>query len=231
MSLQLKELEPFARGGNRLCFVHPYDDDKVVKVRRPDFTLEDRRKKKGFPKNLRPLSSFDDNLEEFNVLSQFQKDFGEYGFKHISHLYGFEETDMGKGLSLELIRDFDGTISKTLKYVIWFEGVSASLQKAVDDFSQYWGKAGVPSRDLLLHNVVVQKSSQEQVARLVVIDGLGSTSPLPNWLLSRKIFIKKAAKKVLNFHERIKDLLERRDPNLPLPGYHGELFHDGKVGE
>ncbi|MEE4252626.1 MAG: hypothetical protein V2I50_01140, partial [Desulfuromusa sp.] len=60
--IQLQTIEPFARGGNRLCFVHPEDSRLCIKVRRPDFTLEDRRRKKGFPKNLRPLSSFDDNL-------------------------------------------------------------------------------------------------------------------------------------------------------------------------
>ena len=59
MTLVLTDHNPFAQGGNRLCFVHPEDSLRCIKVRRPDFTLEDRRREKGFPKNLKPLSSFE----------------------------------------------------------------------------------------------------------------------------------------------------------------------------
>ncbi len=48
--LQLKTEEAFAKGGNRLCFVHPQDPSLCVKVRRPDFTLADLRKKRAFLK-------------------------------------------------------------------------------------------------------------------------------------------------------------------------------------
>jgi len=156
MTLQLSSLTPFARGGNRLCFVHPTHADRVIKVRRPDFTLADLRRKKGFPKNLRPLSSFDDNREEFAVMQDIARRLGEPAFALVSHCYGFEDTDMGRGLVSELIRDGDGRIARTLKQHIWDHGYGAELQAAVQRFGEAWAQVGVPSRDLLVHNLVVQ---------------------------------------------------------------------------
>ncbi len=115
--LLLKDLKPFAQGGNRLCFVHPENPELCIKVRRPDFTLADRRRKKGFPKNLRPLKSFDDNREEFLVMNKLERFSGLEVFDHISRCFGFVDTDMGKGLVSELIRDENRSISETLKNV------------------------------------------------------------------------------------------------------------------
>ncbi|MEZ5507981.1 MAG: YrbL family protein [Gammaproteobacteria bacterium] len=90
---------PFARGGNRLCFVHPDFPDRVIKVRRPDFSLEDRRRKKGFPKNLRPCTSFDDNAEEKpgdgTILIAASV---KHCIAMSAAVSGFEDSDMGKGL-------------------------------------------------------------------------------------------------------------------------------------
>jgi hypothetical protein len=231
MSLQLGALQPFAQGGNRLCFVHPHFSDRCIKVRRPDFTLADRRRKKGFPKNLKPLSSFDDNLEEFQVMNQFQHFYDEGLFAHISRCYGFEETDMGKGLSSELIRNGDGAISRSLKIYLWDYGYSDKCRNAVQNLCRHWHRYRVPSRDLLLHNIVVQcandGSEQDDIQRLVVIDGLGSSGLLPGHRLPRRMQQAKADRKVENLQLRIADLLSARERG-EFPGTHGMLLHDGK---
>ncbi len=203
MVLQLRKQEPFAWGGNRLCYVHPGHADRCVKVRRPDFTLEDLRRKKGFPKTLRPLSSFDDNLEEFRVLNGFDREYGDEAFRHVSKCYGFEETDLGKGLVSELVRDHDGSISQNIKQYIWREGASDSFHDACDRFCDYWEKMGLPSRTLLIHNILVQKASEKDVSRLVVIDGLGYSGIIPKILLPRAFFISKSARKVVDFRARV----------------------------
>lgn len=229
MSLVLKPLKPFAQGGNRLCYVHPDFADRCIKVRRPDFTLEDRRRKKGFPKNLKPLSSFDDNLEEFRVMQQFQQDYDEGLFDHISRCYGFEDSDMGKGLTSELIRDSDGRISITLKQYLWDFGYPSALQMAVADLCRHWRHYRVPSRDLLVHNVVVQREwqgEQEIIRRLVVIDGLGSADIIPLAWQPERWRKNKTERKLINFHQRIEDMLATRGGET-FPGYHGLLFHDG----
>jgi hypothetical protein len=225
MMLRLAAEKPFAQGGNRLCFVHPDNPDLCIKVRRPDFSLKDRRRKKGFPKNLRPLSSFDDNREEHQVMQQLKRHYGAVLYEHISHCCGFEETDLGKGLVSELVRDADGRISQTLKKYLWDHGLNSAIQTAIASFESYWLRESIPSRDLLLHNIVVQMDGDMPV-RLVVIDGLGSSGFIPLLCLPRRLRNKKIVKKIANFHERIGFLIEQRGAD-EFPGYHGLLFHDG----
>jgi len=224
--LQLTNEAPFAKGGNRLCFIHPLYSDRCIKVRRPDFTLEQLRKKKGFPKNLKPLSSFDDNLEEYNVIESLKKHAGDSIFQVISQYFGFEETDMGRGLVSSLVRDESGSISHTLKQVIWDEGYTQNCKDAVSTFSDYWIELSLPSRDLLLHNIVAQRGIDGTINRLYVIDGLGSPNIMPYWWLPKNAQRKKAMRRINNLHTRIESLISLRG-SKNFPGYHGQLLHDG----
>jgi hypothetical protein len=223
--IQLQQIKPFAQGGNRLCFVHPEDASLCIKVRRPDFTLEARRRKKGFPKNLRPLSSFDDNLEEFREMEKLSRYYGERAFRHISRCYGFIDTDLGKGLISELVRNFDGRIAITLKQCLWENGLTDQVMSAIDDFIVFWIAELIPSRDLLLHNIVVQLAENGAV-RLVVIDGLGAAGIIPFQLMPRWYRARRVVKKIDNFRKRIEDILQQRGSGA-FPGCHGLLFHDG----
>lgn len=227
MSLLLKSIEPFAQGGNRLCFVHPHDQNRCIKVRRPDFTLEDLRRRKGFPKNLKPLASFDDNAEEYRVMRQLYNRFGNALYEHVSNCFGFEDTDMGKGLVSDLIRDDSQKVSHTLKQYIWDNGYTEDCKRSVNQFCRYWESLAVPSRDLLLHNIVAQINAEGNIVRLVVIDGLGSSSMLPSWMLPASFFKKKAKRKTENLRHRIELLLKEREKGGGFPGYHGLLMHDG----
>ncbi|MFI2809708.1 MULTISPECIES: YrbL family protein [Microbulbifer] len=226
MTILLAPEKPFARGGNRLCFVHPDDDSLCIKVRRPDFTLADRRRKKGFPKNLKPLSAFDDNREEWRVMASLQKRYGDLVFHHVSRCFGFVDTDMGRGLVSELIRDGSGAISQTLKKVIWDEAFTDECRTAVEELSRFWEGNLVPSRHLLLHNIVVQRDIQGCIERLVVIDGLGSAGLLPMSIFPRVFQRNKIKKKIAVMHGRIETLLGQRH-QASFPGYHGLLMHDG----
>jgi hypothetical protein len=224
VTLSLADLKPFARGGNRLCFVHPDDPGLCVKVRRPDFSLEQRRRKKGFPKTLLPLSHFDDNLEEFGVMAALDRSFGDAIYQNVSRCHGFAATDMGSGLVSELIRNTDGSIAETLKKYIWDHGFDGRCRRAVEALCHLWTTLAIPSRDLLLHNIVVQRSG-EDIVRLVVIDGLGSAGMIPFHWLPRAVRRYKAKRKVRDLYARIDKLLGQRGQGS-FPGYHGLLLHD-----
>lgn len=226
MSIRLNDFSPFARGGNRLCFVHPDHHDRCIKVRRPDFSLADLRRSKGFPKNLRPLSSFDDNQEEFDVMEAIDKRLGNAAYAVVSRCYGFEPTDLGRGLTSELIRDADGRISRTLKQHIWDAGLHQNLQAAIERFADQWVLLGIPSRDLLVHNIVVQCGAGDAIDRLVVIDGLGSASAWPEKWRSNTMRRARSKRKIDNLYRRITTLLTARTNNT-FPGTHGLLIHDG----
>lgn len=230
MTIDLSTLEPFAKGGNRLCYVHPDDIHRVIKVRRPDRSLEKKRQQKSFPKNLKPLSSLDDNIEENNVMAALDKHIGSEVYQVVSQCFGFEETSLGAGLVSELIRDDNQKISHTLKQYIWDHGFTDDCQQAVATFSEKWIKLAVPSRDLLLHNIVAQRDDKGAIKRLVVIDGLGSPNIIPAHFYPKSTQRNKAEKKIAKMAERIDQLISQRGADK-FPGYHGLLIHDGDTSE
>lgn len=211
----------FARGGNRLCYVDPRDANRCIKVLRPDRSPAKRRAKKGFPKNLRPVQSFDDNHEEFSVMTRIERHIGEPAFALISRCFGYVSTTMGEGLCSELIRDTDGLISITLKQYLWEYGVNDVLNEAVERFSNQWQALGMPSRNLLLHNIVTQRNG-DAIERLVVIDGLGWADIIPAAYVFPSLARRKAARKIESLHRAIDHLLYKKANEVNY-GVHGWL--------
>ena len=224
MTLQLKKLKPFAQGGNRLCFVHPLNPDHCIKVRRPDFTLADCRRKKGFPKNLRPLSSFDDNREEYKTIQHLHQRIGSSIFDHIYRCFGFVDTDLGLGLETELIRDANGLISLSLKQFLWEFGYTDQCHLAIERLTTFWRSHRVPSRDLLTHNIVVSLDSQKSISRLIVIDGLGSPTVIPFRWLPRKFQIDRVEARIQRLETRITEFMNNCDRGKQ-PSQIGMLIH------
>lgn len=207
--IELKNEQPFAKGGNRLCFIHPNDPSLCIKVRRPDFTLKDLRRKKGFPRNLRPLFMFDDNREEYQVIQQLKRTVGDQVFEHVYRCYGFVETDLGAGLVTELLCDTDGLISVSLKQYIWEQGWNNETQQAVQQLVDFWLKHLIPSRELLPHNIVVQCDAPDNIRRLVVIDGLGDPTIVPYRCWPQSIKKNKVIARVKRFYGRVNKYLAR----------------------
>ena len=57
--IRLGAADPFARGGNRRCYVHPRNPDVCIKLPRSDVDLPVKRSRKGLKGRLKPASSFD----------------------------------------------------------------------------------------------------------------------------------------------------------------------------
>lgn len=224
--ISLQKEAPFARGGNRLCFVHPEFPDRVIKVRRPDFTLEDMRRRKGFPRNLRPLSSFDENLKEVRIMREVEARLGDSAYTVLPRLYGFVETDMGPGLCSELIRNADGKISRSVMQYVWEQGLTPTLSAAVERFEAQWLPLMTPTRDVLLHNVAAQCDAEGNILRLVVIDGLNDSGLVPYRWLPPAMKTHRARKKITRFKALIDALVETRKTGI-MPSTFWQLRHDG----
>ncbi len=208
--LMLNGLKPFAQGGRRICYDHPDYQDRCVKVRRPDRSLEYLRSRRSFPKNLMPLSSFDDSLEEHRIMSYLDKHIGEPLYQHVNRCFGFEQTDMGEGLVCELIKDGDGQVSQSLRQHINEFGYSDACRQAVEDFCQFWLTMMIPYRgNFRLENLVVQKAADGTIQRLVVIDDIGHASSFPLWMIPKSYQKKKSKKKVAILKQRVDLLLSR----------------------
>lgn len=209
----------FARGGNRLCFVHPQHADQCVKVLRPDRSPEIKRQERSFPRNLKPLRFFDDNYQEFKVYQLIEKHIGDAAYQLIPRCFGQIPTNWGPGLVSEIIKDEDGLVSLSLKQYLWLHGKTDEITRAIQAFIDEWSRLGMPSRNLLLHNMVVQNNATG-VRRIVVIDGLGWPDVLPLAYFVTSIAQKKARRKAQRLWSTVDELLHKKAVGGDW-GYHG----------
>ncbi len=187
--IQLTDDLIFAEGGRRHCFVHPDDPSRCVKTLSANGDPRTRKKAAVWYKKLRPLSMFDDNARELKSFLQLQQ-CGERVWDHFPRCYGIQPTSRGDGMVTDLIRDADGTVSKTVRQYIKAHGKTPELLAALDRFLAELHALGVITRDVLDHNLVVQVDDGKLT--IYMIDGFGSSEflNLSHWipvLGSRKI--------------------------------------------
>ncbi len=150
--VSLSSAEPFAVGGRRLCFVHPGDPAVCIKINRVDDDRFDRLPRKRLvPASLR--RGLDDNRHDRRILSSLQRRLGRR-FAHLPRYHGEIDTDLGRGIAIDLIRDSDGRIARTIRNLI-VEGVPLEeLKPGFNEFAGYLVRHRVLTRALLDHNIV-----------------------------------------------------------------------------
>jgi len=193
----------FAAGGNRCCFTYPGRPELCIKVNRVDRSPAFKKAKAPLYKKFRSLHAFDENREESKVLSALAEIQPDEAGRLFPKCYGWVETPFGSGLQLTLFRDKDGCISATLEMELVRHGISTQLIDAVEAFKDQWRETAIPSRQLLLHNIVIRKD--EDHWRLAVIDGLGSGEALPLSKWFPKVRRKQIERRLVQFDERLKN--------------------------
>ena len=180
MTLALRDLEPFAIGGTRRCYVHPGDASRCVKVLRSDRTPEARRAVASGWRRFKWLRSFDDQRKETKAY-QYLTRRGQLDYTHVPRFYGTVETDQGLGIVTALLRNWDGGYPKNLEELLP-GGMTDALEAAIDEFKRWLRRERFLTRDLLPHNIVAVADSPERF-RLVVVDGIGNSEfiPLSHW--------------------------------------------------
>jgi hypothetical protein len=179
--LRLKDKQPFGVGGRRLCFVHPLDPLKCVKVARPDVETILALKNEG--KLFRRKPTYDNNAEELAELARLERRLGADMGRHLPRSYGMTATDMGPGLVLDLMRDADGGISRSIRELITLGQDLAELRPAFNALGEFFLQQGIVTRQLLDHNVVARHEPDGSWT-MFLIDGLGDPSwiPVSRWL-------------------------------------------------
>lgn len=141
------------RGHERLCFRHPADPARVIKVVRPGATKVRNQNRI----DLFYLSS----LERRGVPSQ-----------HLPRQYGLVPTTLGEGLMLDFICDEEGAPAANLGCLLRAGSISiAEARRMLAELYQHLWVYGVAVVDIGLGNVVCHRRDQRWQA--VVIDGLG----------------------------------------------------------
>ena len=217
--LDLDDQVAFASGGNRLCFIDPRDRNRCVKVAREDRLPAIKKAEQNFPRNCKPEKYFNDNWQEWRVYQKIDKTVGICAYELIPKCYGLIDTSLGQGLVTDIILDQDLRISMSLKQYIWLNGKTAEIMDLIDQFIKRWSQLGMPSRNLLLHNIVVQMVA-EKPKRLFVIDGLGWSDLLQLGYWFKSAAKAKAGRKASRIYTDIDKLLDNQLKQNSW-GYHG----------
>ena len=190
--LDLSKASLVGKGSSRLCYVHPEDDRKCVKV------IYTRR--------------HEINPVEMKHYRRFQR--RHVSWELMARPYGFVETSEGDGVVFSLARDYDGEISKPLEHYL-SSGSSRDYQKqiraALKEFKSFLFKDAIVVRELKLDNVLFQRISEKR-GRLVLIDGVGNNQFLPLANYSRTFARRMLRRKWKQFEA---DLLDRGFDDLP----------------
>lgn len=179
--LQLSPLQPFGVGGRRLCFVHPLDPAKCVKVSRQDDRRTVRNSRSPIPTRFR--REYDNNAHELKILTELFQRVGPEARFGLPQCYGMAETDLGPGLVLDLVRDHDGRIARSLRELISTGHAPAAFRPAFEEFAAFLIRHAIVTRAILDHNLAAQDRG-DGTWRLYLIDGLGD----PAWFSLAQTF-------------------------------------------
>lgn len=175
--IQLKNKEILAQGANRVCYIHPEDPNKILKIIKPGNNTRKKKRQSSWFKKLRPESSFNDNIQEFKDfkwMETHKKDI----YRHFPIFYGFEETDLGNALSVELIKIHPEKIeSLSMENYLKTYGFTKEILKALDELSIFLYENVIITRDLRAFNILIRYHNNK--IQLVIVDGLGNSDFLP----------------------------------------------------
>ena len=152
--------DPIGVGQERACYLHPGDAHKVIKIQKGESSTQTRRE-----------------LILYRNLARR----GMRNFRHIPQFYGKLKTNLGEGFVVDLVADYDGSVSRSLWWHFERGYPLAEFLPYLEELRQYLlDNLVIFSVDMGRYNILFQKISPQQ-ARLVVIDGLGNHSAI-NWL-------------------------------------------------
>lgn len=144
--------EKIGAGTEKACYVHPYEDNKVVKVPVGKVRLQTEREIRYYKK-----------LQKRRNIS----------YTHMPEFYGVVKTNLGKGYVVDMVRDYDGEISKSLEWYLRNGYTLSDFSAQLADLKSYFLDYSVIfNNDICEVNLLVKRLSPEQM-QLVIIDGIG----------------------------------------------------------
>ena len=145
--------KPVGKGQERTCYVHPDDPNKAVKVLHGD-----KRKQ---------------TLREIACYRELEARRSPVSFSHLPRFYGWTSTNKGEAIVVDLVRDYDGSISKSLKQLLYDGHSIEEFTPQLRDLKRYFlDNRVVFNNDMSRQNLLFQKVAPG-LARLVIVDGIG----------------------------------------------------------
>jgi hypothetical protein len=186
--VDLSRADFIGKGSSRVCFVHPEDHNKCIKI--------------AYSGNLRVVS------EEMKYYRRYLR--RGVSWDMLARTYGFVDTSLGRGVVFSLAHDFDGEISKSLDFYLRGENGHFSkddLGLALMEFKAYLFNQRILVRELKPDNLVYQRLSSGR-GRIILVDGIGNNELLPvaNYLT---IFARRTlSRKWRKFEQCLREMFE-----------------------
>jgi hypothetical protein len=201
--VELSEQEPFGVGGRRICYVDPRDASRCIKVLRNDEKRTVRIRPGLIPNRFR--REYNNNAHEQHELGKLFRRLGDDASECLPSCYGVINTDLGPGLVLDLIRDHDGKISRSLRELVSTGHQPSEFRQAFELFSDFMIRHAVLSRAILDHNLATQHRADGSW-HLYLIDGLGDPAWLPFARFSRRLAQAKIIRRLEKFWPKLESL-------------------------
>ena len=167
------ESEAIGEGQERVCYVHPDNPARLIKLQKGAVRKQTRR--------------------ELNLYARLARR-GLREYTHIPEFHGSVRTNLGDGFVVDYIRDYDGSASKSLWWHFQRGFPVSEFTSYLEELRHYLLRhAIVFSVDMGRYNILFQKLSADS-ARLVVIDGLGDHTAI-NWLDNFDYFARRKIKR------------------------------------
>ncbi len=152
--IELKDEEFIAKGNERACYLDSTDKNKAIKI--------------SYEQNIGRSKQTTTEISYYKELLKKQ----DISWKHLPKFYGEVKTNKGDGFIVELIRDYDGEISKSFQYYIDKNGVE-KYKKELEEYKKFFLKYNVIfNYGMMPKNILLRKNSETE-SNLVLIDGLG----------------------------------------------------------
>lgn len=167
-TLVLTEDLIIAKGSAVICYEHPNDSSKIIKISH----------QKKFYKNQNQIENIYYNyLKKHNIPTTY-----------IAKCYGYIDTNLGKGLVFEKVCDYNGNISIMFTdYLKNNDRLALNYEEILmKDLETYILKNNILFLDISLKNILFSQYEKGKY-KLIIIDGLGGVS-LPKFILY--LFIK-----------------------------------------
>lgn len=144
--------KPVGSGVERSCYVHPHDRNLAIKIPTGKRTKQTER--------------------EVKYYRQLAKR-GLTRFKNIPCFHGTAKTNLGEGMVVDLVRDYDGEISKSMQWYL-LNGYSLPyFLEALEELKNFFlDNLIIFNYDMRSHNLLVQRYADGSF-QLVMIDALG----------------------------------------------------------
>lgn len=151
--IYLDKNDLLSKGSERACYTHPSDDNKLIKII--------------YTKNI----GYNQNDLEYKYYNYLKK--SKVSFNNISKCFGWVETNIGRGLLFQKIKNYDNSISKEFRYYIKNNiFLDEEEKELLCELKYYLKKNKILFIDATTINVLCQETSKG-VYKLIIIDGLG----------------------------------------------------------